>query len=86
MRCLVYYEPSGRTRQEQRQASRICGLKYLLGDGFAYNSIGFAKSEMRDFAKHLRREGWRTEGSMRQGYYEAFRGRKHRFLYVRPVD
>lgn len=86
MRCLVYYEPSGWTRQEQRQGSRICGLRYLLGDGFAYTSIYFAKSQMRDFAKHLRREGWRIKGSMRQGYYEALRGKKHRFLYVRPVD
>jgi hypothetical protein len=84
MRCIVYYEPFGRTRQEQREGTSR--FQFLLNDGFAYHSITFAKEEMRDFAKHLRRQGWKTKGSMRQGYYQAFRGRKHRIVWFKEVD
>lgn len=86
MRCIIYYEPAGRTRQEQRLSVRVEVSRYILGDGFAYNSIRFGKSEMRDYARHLRREGWSVKGNMRQKYYEAFRGKKHRVLYLRLVD
>ncbi len=86
MRCLLYYEPFGQTRQEKREGFRINGTSYILGDGFAHSSIDSAKCEMRYFARHLRREGWKVKGSVRQGYYETFREKKHRILYVRPVE
>lgn len=86
MRCLLLYEPVAWTREEKRTGNKGSILKYIVGDGFAYNSIYFGKSEMRDFARHLRREGWTVRGSMRQGYYEVFRGKKHRILHIYTVD
>ena len=84
IRCIVYYEPFKRTRQEQREgASRF---QFLLNGGFAYDSIACAKEEMRDFAKHLRRQGWKTKGSMRQRCYEAFRGKKHRIVWFKDAE
>lgn len=86
MRCVIYYAPARQTRQEQRLGVLVDASRYILGDGSACNSLSFAKSEMRDYARHLRCDGWRVQGNMRQGYYEAFRGKKHRVLYLRLVD
>ena len=85
MRCIVYYEPFGKTRQEKREG-HISRRRFLLNGGFAYDNIAFAKEEMRDFVKHLRREDWKTQGSMRRGYYEAFRGKKHRVVRLYSMD
>lgn len=85
MRCVIYYEPFGHTRQEQRQG-RINRQAFLLNSGFAYDSTTFARTEMRDFVKHLRRQSWKVKGSMRKGYYEAFRGKKHRLILLCAVD
>jgi len=85
MRCIIYYEPFGQTRQEKQQGN-VSRLRFLLNGGFAYESITFAKQEMRDFVKHLRRQGWRTQGTMRQGDYEAFQGKKHRIIRLYQVD
>ncbi len=83
IRCIIYYEPFKRTRQEQREGTDR--PRFLLNGGFAYDCIAYAKEEMRDFVKHLHRQGWKTKGSMHQGYYEAFRGKKHRIVWFKDA-
>ena len=83
IRSIVYYEPFGRTRQEQREgASRF---QFLLNGGFAYDGIADAKQEMHEFVRILRLKGWTIRGSMRRGYYEAFRGKKHRIVWLKDA-
>ena len=84
MRCIVYYEPFSKTRQEQREGTSR--FQFLLNGGFAYNSIASAKQEMREFARILRLKEWKIQGSMRRGYYEAFKGKKHRLIRLYEVD
>ncbi len=86
MRCLIYWEPVAMSRTEKRLGYRMQNTRCIVGDGFAYNSVYFAKEELRDCAKHLRRQGWKTKGNMRQGRYETFRGKKRRLLYTETVD
>jgi len=84
VRCIVYYEPFGRTRQEQREGTSR--FQFLLNGGFAYDSIASAKQEMREFVRILRLKGWKIRGSICQGYYEAFCGRKHRIIWFKDAE
>ena len=84
VRCIVYYEPFGRTRQEQREGTSR--FQFLLNGGFAYDSVASAKQEMREFVRILRLKGWKIRGSVRRGHYEAFRGKKYRLVRLYEVD